>query len=127
MPTLETTLRDAIANAFVTRLDLGGTAPRISLQTSASTCVASIPLNYPSFSVTSGVATVRESAALTDSSCTGHADPVTKGLFITSSAQTIMTATVATSLAEINFAGGVIFGAGDSVTITDLVVSVAAS
>ena len=120
--TLATTMRDAIADAVDTLI---GTTATLELQDSGNTEVATIALGSPAFgSSSSGVITM-SGAPLSDSSATGG----TMAKFqIKSGGSTVqISGTVGTSGEDINFAGGLTVGAGDTVTLTSFTITCPAS
>ena len=120
--TLATTMRSAIADAVDATI---GTTATLELQDSGNTEIATISLANPAFgNAASGVITL-EGVPLSDTNATGG----TMAKFqIKSGGSTVqISGTVSTTGADINFSGGLVVGAGDTVTITALTITCPAS
>jgi hypothetical protein len=124
--TLSTAVRDAIANAVDDYINTG-TAQTIEFQTAGSVEVATITLNTTNAFGASSTGTITMTGQpLSDSSATGNASDVTKFVIKVDAADAI-TGTVNTTGADINFPGGVVFGVGDTVTLTTFTITCPAS
>lgn len=119
MATLETTARNAAANAVVDLLD-GGT---LVFETSGDAEVATLTFGTPAFgNATGGVATANSITA--DSSATGGT--VDHASLYTSGAAKVLEATTGTSGAEINLSS-LSVGAGANVSCSSLTYTQSAS
>jgi hypothetical protein len=120
--TLATTMRDAIANAVDTRI---GATATIEFQTSGDVEVATISLGNPAFGDSSTGVITLAGVPLSDTSATGGT--MAKFVIKSGGTTTEITGTVSTSGADINFAGGLVVGAADTVTLTALTITCPAS
>jgi len=123
MATLTTAARNAACDAIVDLVDAGSGAGQIILQTGGAAEVATLAMSDPAFGAAStGVATA--SSITDDSSATGG----TMAQFVMedSDGNDVITGSVGTSGADINF-NTVTVGAGSTVSITSLTVTVPAS
>jgi hypothetical protein len=120
--TLATTMRDAIADAVDTRI---GTTATLELQDSGNTEIATITLGNPAFGASSTGVITMTGQPLSDTNATGG----TMAKFqIKSGGTTVeISGTVSTTGADINFAGGLVVGAGDTVTLTTFTITCPAS
>lgn len=120
--TLATTMRDAIADAVDTRI---GATATLELQDSGNTEIATISLGNPAFGASSTGTITLSGVPLSDTNATGG----TMAKFqIKSGGTTVeISGTVSTSGADINFAGGLVVGAGDTVTLTSFTITCPAS
>ncbi len=118
--TLATTMRDAIADQVDTTI---GTTATMEFQTAASAEVATIALANPAFGSSSTGTITLGGVPLSDTSATGSASPVTKFVIKSGGTTTQITGTVGTTGENINFPGGVTFGAGDTVTLTSFTIT----
>ncbi len=120
--TLATTMRDAIADAVDTRI---GTTATLELQDSGNTEIATITLGNPAFGASSTGVITMTGQPLSDTYATGG----TMAKFqIKSGGTTVeISGTVSTTGADINFAGGLVVGAGDTVTLTTFTITCPAS
>ncbi len=120
--TLATTMRDAIADAVDTRI---GATATLELQDSGNTEIATISLGNPAFGASSTGTITLSGVPLSDTNATGG----TMAKFqIKSGGTTVeISGTVSTSGADINFAGGLVVGAGDTVTLTAFTITCPAS
>ena len=120
--TLATTMRNAIADAVDTQI---GTSATLEFQTSGDVEVATLTLANPAFGAASNGVITLSGTPLSDTNATGG----TMAKFVIKSGGTTVqiTGTVGTSGADINFAGGVAVGAGDTVTLTSFTITQPAS
>jgi hypothetical protein len=126
--TLTTAARNAACDAIVDLIDAGTGAGTIELKSAASTVagtseVATLTFSDPAFgAASSGTATA--SAITDDTSATGG----TAGFFtiFDSDANAVLQGTVATSGADLNMSS-VSIGAGDTVSISSLTITMPAS
>lgn len=123
MPTLETAARNAACDAIVDLIDAGVGAGTLVFQTGADVEVATLTFSDPAFgAAATGVATA--SAITDDTSATGGT--VAQASFFDSAATKVLEATVGTSGADINLSSLAV-GAGDTVSVSSLTVTVPAS
>jgi hypothetical protein len=120
--TLATTMRDAIADAVDTRV---GTTATMEFQTSGDVEVATISLANPAFGASSTGVITLGGVPLSDTSATGGT--MAKFVIKSGGTTTEITGTVGTSGQDINFAGGLVVGAGDTVTLTSFTITCPAS
>lgn len=120
--TLATAMRDAIANAVDTEI---GTTATIEFQTSGDVEVATISLGNPAFGASSSGVITMTGQPLQDTNATGG----TMAKFRIKSGGTTdkITGAVGTSGSDINFAGGLTVGAGDTVELTSFTITCPAS
>jgi hypothetical protein len=120
--TLATTMRDAIADAVDTRI---GTTATLEFATSGDVEVATLTLGNPAFGASSTGVITLSGTPLSDTDATGG----TMAKFFIKSAGTTteITGTVGTTASDINFAGGVTVGVGDTVTLTSFTITCPAS
>lgn len=122
MAVLSTAGRNAACNAVVDLLDAGSGAGALVFRTSGSAEVATLPFSDPAFgNASTGVATA--SAITPDTSATGGTTD--RATLEDSDANTVITASVGTSGEDINLSS-VAIGAGDTVSMTSLTVTVPA-
>jgi hypothetical protein len=120
--TLETAMRDAIADAVDTEI---GTTATLEFQTSGDVEVATITLGSPAFGgASSGVITMT-GQPLSDTSATGGT--MAKFKILSGGSTLKITGTVGTSGQDINFAGGLAVGASDTVELTTFTITCPAS
>lgn len=123
MATLSTAARDAACNAVVDLIDAGAAAGTLVFRTSGDVEVATLTFSDPAFGASStGVATA--SAITSDTSATGGT--TTKATLQDSNATIVITATVGTSGTDIIISNTVV-GAGDTVSVSSLTVTMPAS
>ena len=120
--TLATTMRDAIADAVDTRI---GAAATLELQDSGNTEIATITLGNPAFGASSTGVITMSGAPLSDTNATGGT--MAKFQIKSGGATVEISGTVSTVGADINFAGGLVVGAGDTVTLTSFTITCPAS
>lgn len=120
--TLATTMRDAIADAVDTLI---GTTATIEFATSGDVEVATISLGSPAFGSSSTGTITMTGQPLSDTSATGGT--MAKFFIKSGGATTQITGAVGTSGSDINFAGGLTVGAGDTVTLTTFTITCPAS
>lgn len=122
MPVLATAARNAACNAVVDLIDAGAAAGALVFRTSGNAEVATLPFSDPAFgNASTGVATA--SAITSDTSATGGTTD--RATLEDSDANTVITASVGTSGEDINLSS-VAIGAGDTVSMTSLTVTVPA-
>jgi hypothetical protein len=120
--TLATTMRDAIADAVDTRI---GATATMEFQTSGNSEVATISLGNPAFGASSTGVITLSGVPLSDTSATGGT--MAKFVIKSGGTTTEITGSVGTSGEDINFAGGLTVGAGDTVTLTAFTITCPAS
>jgi hypothetical protein len=120
--TLATTMRDAIADAVDTRV---GATATMEFQTSGNSEVATISLGNPAFGASSTGVITLSGVPLSDTSATGGT--MAKFVIKSGGTTTEITGSVGTSGEDINFAGGLVVGAGDTVTLTAFTITCPAS
>ena len=117
--TFGSTLKDTLADAVDTAV---GSTATIEFQTSGGTPVATASLNNPAFgAASSGVITLDVDPAIQDTDAAGG----TMAKFQIKSGGTTMQVegTVGTSGEAINFAGGLVVDAGDTVELTSFTIT----
>lgn len=121
--TLATGTRDAIADAVDAYIN-SGTAATLEFQTSGDAEVATLTLQDPAFGASSTGVITLAGTPLSDTDATAG----TMAKFVIKVDSTVaITGTVSTSGADINFAGGLAVGAGDTVTLTSFTITCPAS
>lgn len=116
-----TATRNAMADACVDLIDGGAGAGTLEFQTSGDVEVATITFSDPAFgTAASGTATM-SGAPKQDTNATGGT--MAKFKVFDSNSTQIFEGTVGTSGEDINFAGGVTVGVGDTVELTSLTYS----
>lgn len=121
--TLATTMRNAIADAVDAYIN-SGTAATLEFQTSGDAEVATLTLQDPAFGASSTGVITLAGTPLSDTDATAG----TMAKFVIKVDSTVaITGTVSTSGADINFAGGLAVGAGDTVTLTSFTITCPAS
>ncbi len=122
MPVLATSARNAACNAIVDLIDAGSAAGALVFRSAASAEVATLAFSDPAFgNASTGVATA--AAIASDTSATGGTTD--RATFEDSDTNVVLTASVGTSGEDINLSS-VIIGAGDTVSISSLTVTVPA-
>lgn len=126
--TLETTLRDDLANQIDDSINAGTTNPNgeLQFQIAAGTEVATIEFDATAFGAASTGVITMSSQPKTDTSATGNASPVTKFSVYNRDQTKLFEGTVATSGADINITNTTI-GTGDAVELTTFTITVPAS
>jgi hypothetical protein len=118
---LATPMQNAIAAAVTAQIGATGT---LEFQTGVSAVVATLTLSNPAFGApASGVITM----AGAPKSATSGPGGVMSQFLIKASSTTQITGTVGVSASDINFAGGVTVGAGDTVELTSFTITCPAS
>jgi hypothetical protein len=120
--TLATTMRDAIADAVDATI---GTSATLEFQTSGNTEVATLTLGNPAFGASSSGTITLSGVPLSDTTATGGT--MAKFVIKSGGTTTQITGSVGTSGENINFAGGLVVGAGDTVTLTSFTITCPAS
>jgi len=124
MATLETVARNAACDAIVDLIDGGTGAGDLVFETSGDVEVATLPFSATAFgAASSGVATAA-GTPLEDTNATGGT--VAQASFYDGDSAKILEATVSTSGADINLSS-LSVGAGDTVSVSSLTVTVPAS
>ncbi len=120
--TLETSVRDALANQIDTEI---GSAGYLEFQTGAQVEVATITFGNPAFgSAATGVITM-SGQPLQDTNATGNASAINAFQIFASGAVLKITGTVATSSADINMSSLTV-AATDTVELTTFTITVPA-
>ncbi len=124
--TLTTLARNAACNAIVDLIDAGGGAGYIEIWTAAfATKLATLPFSATAFGAAStGVATANAITSDTTADASGTA---TLCKIFDFSATEIYRGTVGTTGENINFAGGNVFTAGQTVSISSMTVTMPAT
>lgn len=125
--TLETTMRDAIADAVDARINGGGGAGYLEFQTSGDVEVATITFETTAFGASSSGTITMAGAPKSDTNATGGTMAKFKIYDNGAPGDLLITGTVGTTGSDINFAGGVTVGTGDTVTLTSLTITCPAS
>lgn len=123
--TLETAMRDAIADAVDAKINGGGGAGYLQFETTGDVEVATITFDSTAFGASSTGTITMASAPKSDTSATGG-DMAQFSIYDFSTAK-LLEGTVSTTGADINFAGGLTVGAGDTVTLTSFTITCPAS
>ncbi len=124
--TLTTTLRNAMANAITATCDAGAGAAYIEIWTSAfGTKLATLVMTDPSFgAAASGVITA---STISDDVSADNSGTAAVFKLFDSTAAEVLRGTVGTSGADIIFANGVVWTAGQVVRMTSCIITVPAS
>jgi hypothetical protein len=125
--TLATTMRDAIADAVDATINGGGGAGYLEFQTSGDVEVATITFDATAFGASSTGVITMASAPKSDTNATGGTMAKFKIYDNGAPGTLLITGTVGTSGEDINFAGGLVVGAGDTVTLTSFTITCPAS
>jgi hypothetical protein len=120
--TLATTMRDAIADAVDTRI---GASATLVFATSGDVTVATLTLGNPAFGASSTGVITLSGTPLSDTNAVGGT--MAKFFIKSGGSTTEITGSVGTTGENINFAGGVTVGAGDTVTLTSFTITCPAS
>jgi len=125
MPTLETGTRNAAVDAVVDLVDDGAGAGSLRVYTTGKgSLLATLPMSDPAFgSASGGVATAN---SITDDSSADNTGTAAEFDFIDSDTNIVLSGTVGTSGAELNF-NSVEFSAGQTVSVSSFTVSIPAS
>lgn len=125
--TLPTVTRNAIADAVDDLVNGGGGAGFLEFQTSGDVEVATITFDATAFGAASSGTITMASAPKSDTSATGG----TMAKFVIrdngSPSVLILSGSVGTSGQDINFAGGLTVGVGDTVELTSFTITCPAS
>jgi hypothetical protein len=121
--TLATPMRDAIANAVDNEINIGGGAGYLEFQTSGDAEVATITFDATAFGVASTGVITMSSAPKQDTNA--NAGTMAKFKIFDNGAPGVLliTGSVGTSNEDINFAGGLTIGAGDTVELTSFTIT----
>ncbi|HJY38012.1 MAG TPA: hypothetical protein VJ299_11120 [Steroidobacteraceae bacterium] len=123
MATISTAARNAACDAVVDLIDAGAAAGNLVFRTAGDVEVATLPFSDPAFgAAATGVASA--STITSDTNATGGT--TTKATLEDSDANAVITATVGTSGSDINLSSTTI-GAGDTVSVSSLTVTMPAS
>jgi hypothetical protein len=125
--TLATTMRDAIADAVDATINAGGGAGYLEFQTSGDVEVATITFDATAFGASSSGVITMASAPKSDTNATGGTMAKFKIYDNGAPGTLLITGAVGTSGSDINFAGGLLVGATDTVTLTALTITCPAS
>ena len=125
--TLTTTMRDAIADAVDATINAGGGAGYLEFQTSGDAEVATITFDATAFGASSTGTITMASAPKSDTSATGGTMAKFRIYDNGAPGTEMISGTVSTSGADINFAGGLVVGVGDTVTLTSFTITCPAS
>jgi hypothetical protein len=125
--TLATTMRDAIADAVDATINAGGGAGYLEFQTSGDVEVATITFDATAFGASSTGVITMAGAPKSDTSATGGTMAKFKIYDNGAPGTLLITGSVGTSGEDINFAGGLVVGAGDTVTLTSFTITCPAS
>lgn len=126
MPTLETSARNAAVNGIVDLIDAGAGAGTLVFETSVDGEVATLTFSDPAYG-DAATGTAQENSITSDTSATGgtveHAS-----CYDSNSAKVIeYTCTAAAGGGDIEITGGLVIGAGATVSCSDLSVTMPAS
>jgi hypothetical protein len=102
-----------------------GTSATLEFQTSGDVEVATLTLGNPAFGASSSGVITLSGTPLSDTNATGGT--MAKFVIKSGGTTTQITGTVSTSGADINFAGGLVVGASDTVTLTSFTITCPAS
>jgi hypothetical protein len=125
--TLATTMRDAIADAVDATINAGGGAGYLEFQTSGDVEVATLTFDATAFGASSTGVITMAGAPKSDTSATGGTMAKFKIYDNGAPGTLLITGSVGTSGEDINFAGGLVVGAGDTVTLTSFTITCPAS
>ena len=124
MPVLETTMRDSLANNFDDRVNTGTGTSTFKLETSGDAEVATFDLQNPAFGAASTGVITLAGVPLTDASATGGT--VAQASMYDRNGVKLCESVAATSGQEVTVSSTTV-GAGETVTLTALTVTVPAS
>jgi hypothetical protein len=125
--TLDTFMRNAIADAVDATINGGGGAGYLEFQTSGDVEVATITFDATAFGASSTGTITMASAPKSDTNATGGTMAKFKIYDNGAPGQLLITGAVGTTGSDINFAGGLTVGAGDTVTLTSFSITCPAS
>ncbi len=125
--TLATTMRDAIADVVDATINGGGGAGYLEFQTSGDVEVATVTFDATAFGASSSGTITMASAPKSDTNATGGTMAKFKIYDNGAPGTLLITGTVSTTGADINFAGGLAVGAGDTVELTSFTITCPAS
>ena len=125
--TLSTTLRNAIADQVDATINAGGGAGYLEFQTSGDVEVATITFDATAFGAASTGVITMASAPKSDTTATGGTMAKFRIYDNGAPGVELIAGGVATSGSDINFAGGLAVGAGDTVELTSLTITCPAS
>ena len=126
MPTLETSARNAACDGVVDLIDAGSGAGTLKYETSGDVEVATCTFSDPAFGASSS-GTATASAITDDSSATGGT-VAQASAYDSNSAKVIeFTVTATSGGGDIEMAGGLVIGAGATVSTSSLTVTMPAS
>ena len=121
--TLTTMTRDAIADAVDATINGGGGAGYLEFQTSGDVEVATITFDATAFGASSSGTITMASAPKSDSSATGGTMAKFRIYDNGAPGAEVLSGVVATGGQDINFPGGLLIGAGDTVTLTSFTIT----
>jgi hypothetical protein len=125
--TLETVTRNTIADAVDNLINSGGGAGYLEFQTSGDVEVATITFDATAFGAAATGVITMASAPKSDTNATAGTMAKFKIFDNGAPGALLITGTVATSGGDINFAGGLTVGTGDTVELTSLTITCPAS
>lgn len=124
MPTLETTMRNAIADAIDARVNTGSGTAQFVLETSADAEVAAFNLQNPAFGNAAAGVIAAQGTPLTDSDAAGG--EIAQASLYDRDAAKLLEAAAATSGQEVTVSSTTV-GVGETVNLTSLTLTVPAS
>ena len=119
--TLETALRDAIADAVDAKINGGGGAGYLQFEDSGDTEIATITFEATAFGDSSSGTITMASAPKSDTDATGGT--MAQFSIYDNSTAKLLEGTVGTTGEDINFPGGLTVGVGDTVTLTSFTIT----
>ena len=126
MPTLETAARNAMCDALVDLIDAGAGAGDLIFETSANSEVVTCPFSDPAYGAASG-GVAQENAISSDTNATGGL--IKHASIKDSNVVKVMelTCTAPAGGGDIEITGGLTIGAGATVSVSDLSVTMPAT